>query len=87
MHDPLAPWNDNTFLVRWKDEETICEIAEEGPYPNLIELDIQTLTAMLMGYKRPTYLYENERLKMEYYLVDVLEKLISNDKPYFSDYF
>ena len=87
VHDPLAPWNDNTFLVRWKDEETICEIAEEGPYPNLIELDIQTLTAMLMGYKRPTYLYENERLKMEYYLVDVLEKLISNDKPYFSDYF
>ena len=42
---------------------------------------------MLMGYKRPGYLYENERLTMEYYLVDVLERLIPNDKPYFSDYF
>lgn len=87
VHDPLAPWNDNTFLVHWKEDETICEVAEEGPFQNLIELDIQTLTTMLMGYKRPGYLYENERLTMEYYLVDVLERLIPNDKPYFSDYF
>lgn len=60
---------------------------EEGPLQNLIELDIQTLTTLMMGYKRPSYLYNNERLNMEYYLVQVLEQLIPVEKPYFSDYF
>ena len=75
------------------DASSACEVLfglleeEKISEPCADSISIQTMTTMLMGYKRPTYLYENERLKMEYYLVDVLEKLISNDKPYFSDYF
>lgn len=53
----------------------------------LIEMDIQTLTTMLMGYKRPTYLYNNDRIRMDYYLLPTLESLIPPEKPYFSDYF
>ena len=42
---------------------------------------------MLMGYKRPTYLYNNDRIDMDYHLLKTLETLIPPDKPYFSDYF
>ena len=53
----------------------------------MVEMDIQTLTAMLMGYKRPTYLYDHEKISMEYYMLTWLERLIPVKKPYFSDYF
>ena len=87
VHDALAPWNEGDFLLCWEEDRTRCERVEEGPLQNLIELDIQTLTTLMMGYKRPSYLYNNERLNMEYYLVQVLEQLIPVEKPYFSDYF
>lgn len=50
---------------------------------NLVEMDIQTLTTMLMGYKRPTFLYECGRIKTEYYMLKILEQLIPVEKPYF----
>ena len=85
--DPLADWNNGYYKIWWEDEKNCCETVEEGDAINVISLDIQTLTAMLMGYKRPTYLYNNSKLDMEYYWVKILEQLINNDKPYFSDYF
>lgn len=87
VHDAMAPWNEGTFRLSWKDGETVCERVEEDGCVNLVELSIQTMTAMLTGYKRPSYLYENDRLEMEYYMVQVLEQLIPNGKPCFSDYF
>ena len=53
----------------------------------MVEMDIQTLTALMMGYKRPSYLYENERIQVDYHLIPYLERLIPIEKPYFSDYF
>lgn len=85
--DPLAEWNNGTFLLYWQDEKTYCEKVDSDEAVNAIRLDVGTLTAMLMGYKRPTYLYRNDRLDMEYYWVRILEQLIHHDKPYFSDYF
>ena len=85
--DPLAEWNNGTFLLYWQDEKTCCEKVDPDEAVNAIRLDVGTLTAMLMGYKRPTYLYRNDRLDMEYYWVRILEQLIHHDKPYFSDYF
>ena len=41
----------------------------------------------MMGYKRPTYLYDHEKISMEYYMLTWLERLIPVKKPYFSDYF
>lgn len=87
IQDGEAPWNNGTFALYWENEKTCCERVEEGLMVNRVKLDIQTLTTMLMGYKRPSYLYQNERLDMEYYMVQVLEMLIPVDKPYFSDYF
>ena len=87
VSDPLAEWNNGTFMIWWEDEKTFCEKVDDDQAINVIRLDVQTLTTMLMGYKRPSYLYRNNRLDMEYYWVRILEQLIHHDKPYFSDYF
>lgn len=87
VHDKMAPWNEGDFQIYWKDQKTYCERGTELPLTNIVELDIQTLTTMLMGYKRPSYLYENDRLDMEYYMISILERIIPVGKPYFSDYF
>lgn len=87
VHDPMAPWNEDTFVVWWEEGETRCARAGDGPLTNLAELTVQTLSTMLVGYKRPSYLYENDRLDMEYYMVQLLEQLIPEGKPCFSDYF
>lgn len=47
----------------------------------MVEMDIQTLTAMLMGYKRPSYLYENERIQVDYHLIPYLERLSPSKSP------
>lgn len=88
INDKMAPWNDGYFELDFKDEELVSvKKLDYASDINLVELEISTLTTMLLGYKRPEFLYENGLLKMEYYLVKVLEKLIPNEKPYFSDYF
>lgn len=88
VSDPMAVWNNGDFQLFWRDGESHCELAEEdAPDVNLVELDINTLTTMLMGYKRPTYLYNHEKLQTEYYMLTWLERLIPAEKPYFSDYY
>ena len=85
--DGLASWNQGDFLVSWHEGETTCERVEDNQSINVVELDIDTLTALMMGYKRPTYLYDHEKISMEYYMLTWLERLIPVKKPYFSDYF
>ena len=88
-HD--AGWNQGTFYVGIDQlsGRQICrkvEDTETDPKRN-VKLDIGTLTAMLMGYKRPMYLYNNERIHMNYNLLKELEQAIPGEKAYFSDYF
>ena len=52
-----------------------------------VRCDIQTLTAMFYGYKRPTYLKRVERLQANDTAVRILEDIIPIEQPYFSDYF
>lgn len=87
VHDEMALWNEGDYMVSWHDGETICEPVENNQSINVVELSINTLTTMLMGYKRPTYLYDHEKLQTEYYMLTWLERLIPVEKPYFSDYF
>ena len=87
VHDEMAPWNEGDYMVSWHDGETSCEQVEDNQSINVVELNINTLTTMMMGYKRPTYLYDHEKLKTEYYMLTWLERLIPVEKPYFSDYF
>ena len=87
VSDVMAPWNNGIFHVSWRDGRTFCEKVNNWSTGHRLSLDIKTLTTMLMGYKRPTYLYNNDRIDMDYHLLKTLETLIPPDKPYFSDYF
>lgn len=87
VHDSAAPWNEGIFYLHFEDNEPVCEKVEEYEESYLVELDISILTTMMMGYKRPTYLYDNDYIKVDYYLLRPLEMLIDAKKPYFSDYF
>ena len=87
VSDVMAPWNNGIFHVSWRDGRTFCEKVSNWSTGHRLSLDIKTLTTMLMGYKRPTYLYNNDRIDMDYHLLKTLETLIPPDKPYFSDYF
>lgn len=85
--DPEAEWNNGTFMVGLHNKKTFCKHVYEFDATHVIKTDICTLTAMLMSYKRPVYLYNNERLHMNYNLLKHLEAAIPSERPYFSDYF
>ncbi len=50
-------------------------------------IDIQTMTTMLMGYKRPEYLAKIGRIQAAEWTIDMLEDAIEQQTPYISDYF
>ena len=87
VHDKMMPSNEGDYMVSWRKGKTICERVEDNQSINVVELSINTLTTMMMGYKRPSYLYDHEKIKTEYYMLTWLERLIPVEKPYFSDYF
>lgn len=50
IHDRMAEWNDGDFLLCVKDGEVTCEpCADCEEDAVMVEMDIQTLTAMLMA--------------------------------------
>ena len=83
--DPRAEWNNGIFSVA-TDREGTVSVTDE-PAGKAVELDIQTLSAMLMGYKRPSYLARIERLHTDKRTLRLLEEIIPDGQPYFSDYF
>ena len=50
-------------------------------------INIQTMTTMLMGYKRPEYLAKIGRIQAAEWTIDMLEDAIEQQTPYISDYF
>jgi predicted acetyltransferase len=54
---------------------------------NTLHCDIQTLTSMLIGYKRPTDLHRYGRIQADSRTVAALERVIPRTKTYLSDYF
>jgi len=86
IDDPVMECNCGDFSLRWdKDGNTIIE--RGGTQGETVRCDIQTLTAMFYGYKRPTYLRRVERLHAGDTAVRILEDIIPIEQPYFSDYF
>ncbi|RJG23563.1 enhanced intracellular survival protein Eis [Paenibacillus thiaminolyticus] len=85
LHDPMLEWNQGKFTLK-VDEQGHGHLTEGGGVP-VAAFDIQTLTTMLMGYKRPAYLARAGRFQAQQATIDQLEKLIDRQTPYFSDYF
>jgi predicted acetyltransferase len=82
--DPLAEWNNGVFAVRWEQGRVVVSNLPAG---SPVRLDIQTLTTMLMSYKRPSYLSRIERLQTDPATLSMLERIIPSEAPCFSDYF
>ena len=83
--DPIAEWNNGVFSVEW-DAKGKVKVGKK-PKGKAITLNIQTLTALLMCYRRPLYFYKVEYLDADLRMLKVLEEIIPDEYPYFSDYF
>lgn len=90
IDDSYAPWNNGSYLIgneeikvyKNKPGSTCAQPPQRG-----IKLNINALTAMLFGYKRPADLYSMGYLQGSQSEVNVLEKMISPVKPFFYDFF
>ncbi|MDR1074752.1 MAG: GNAT family N-acetyltransferase [Xanthomonadaceae bacterium] len=85
VEDPLAEWNNGVFSVQWDDLGQTMVGRE--PLGRPVKANIQTLTALLMSYRSPSYLHRIERLEADEATIKMLEYLIPDQEPYFSDYF
>lgn len=83
--DTMLDWNNGTFSVAWDDQGAL-QVGKSSAGEAVI-LDIQTLTTMLLGYRRPLYLKRIERLQASKTAIKWLEKIIPREQPCFSDYF
>ena len=85
LTDPMLEENQGTFCINIdKDGKANVEKINETCND---EISIQTMTTMLMGYKRPEYLYKIGRIKTDKKIVEMLENSVKQDVPYISDYF
>ncbi|MCU7358451.1 GNAT family N-acetyltransferase [Enterococcus dispar] len=86
VRDSLADWNNTTFSIIGDDEKiTIEKGTTLGP---AVKIDIQTLSCLLMNYRRASYLYRIERLHVtDKKTIHILEQIIPDMEAYFSDYF
>ncbi|TLD96061.1 GNAT family N-acetyltransferase [Helicobacter jaachi] len=103
VSDPLLEWNNMAFVLHFSAQGFKVEMVERGFIESLefmeskkadsiksaeiIKLDIQTLSAMLLGYKRPLYLRSIGRLEASDNAINKLEEILPEGKAYFSDYF
>lgn len=83
--DPIMECNQGAFLLKiGKDGKgSAVKISEK----NADSINIQTMTTMLMGYKRPHYLARIGRITASEAIIDMLEDSIEQQVPYISDYF
>lgn len=85
LDDPLLDWNQGTFKLEISKtgKGSIKKVQEEVKD----SINIQTLTTMLLGYKRPEYLHKIRRINCSEEIIDMLEDAIEQQTVYFSDYF
>lgn len=85
LSDPIMECNQGTFLLQIdkRGAGTATIISDQCKDA----INIQTMTTMLMGYKRPDYLARIGRIKAEEPTIELLEDAIGQQTPYISDYF
>ncbi|MFS0781069.1 enhanced intracellular survival protein Eis [Bacillus sp. 1P06AnD] len=86
VEDPLLEWNSGTFTLRW-DENGNLTIMWSGDGGQGVHLSIQTLTTMMLSYKRPKFLSTIRRLTGNEEMIALLEELIPDSDPCFFDYY
>lgn len=84
VSDPVAEWNNGIFGLNYAKGEVIVS---NDPIGKAVQLDIQTLTCVLMNYRSPAYLARIERLHTDSDTLQLLETIIPDMEAYFGDYF
>lgn len=85
LEDPMMKYNQGTFLLKISRDgrgEAVRSNARSAD-----RISIQTMTTILMGYKRPDYLAKIGRIRAPESVIDLLEDSIEQRVPYISDYF
>ncbi len=84
VSDPVARWNNGLFSPRSENGRVIVRRQAEGA---AVRLDIRALSSMLMNFRRPSWFREINRVDTDDRTLELLEDLIPDAVPYFSDYF
>jgi len=92
VEDTYAPWNEGVWELNvamngtasiWKKGESV----QEGQPDQPIRLSIQSLTALLMGYRRPAEMAQIDRMEGPATAIQALEKAIPYRETYLLDFF
>ncbi|MEK8132097.1 GNAT family N-acetyltransferase [Paenibacillus filicis] len=91
IQDEHAPWNQAVWHVTVDEsgKAVVREAAEELGNLNLPQLacSVQTLSALLMGYRTASFLHEIGRLQGEEQAVELLERLVPPQAVFIGDFF
>jgi predicted acetyltransferase len=90
LEDEYAPWNNGSYLITNGEVKVFKEKQGSNcvqPPQRGVRMDINSLTALVFGYKRPAELFELGYLKGPESEIAVLEKLFPYSKPFFYDFF
>lgn len=91
LTDVHAPWNEGYYRIYAYGTEGVqaerVEEADAQAAAELLACDIQTLSAMFMGYQRPRFMSVIGRLSGSEKAVDMLEDLIPPQSTYLLDFF
>ncbi|HHL0971155.1 TPA: enhanced intracellular survival protein Eis [Bacillus cereus] len=80
--DAFAPWNNVTVRLANHEITIVEETTEKG-----IKLDINALSAIMFGYKRPLELNELELISGSDEAIRSIENLVPMRKPFIYDFF
>jgi predicted acetyltransferase len=94
LSDEHAPWNDGFFSLKVnasgkakvKRAET-AETRKDKGISSSLSCDIGTLTTLLLGYQRPSFLHSIGRLHAETAVIAELEALLPEKTTYLLDFF
>lgn len=86
IHDGFAAWNDGRWQLEVSPEGAGQLLPGDAASP-VLACDIQTLTAMLLGYKRPREMYACGKLTGPEADAETLERLIPAGQTALLDFF
>lgn len=93
VHDDFCPWNTGTYVVHPKTKNVdFFQHNKEGATcqhnPRRgISCSIQSLTAMLLNYQKPSTLHQFNRISGPIEEIHTLDSMIPNKTPFIYDFF
>lgn len=85
--DSFADWNNKTVICKNGEVVVLHEDEAKQLQDKGLHVNINTLSTMLLGYKRPLELYEIGAIVGEEEIVQQLESLIALRQPFLYDFF